>query len=107
MKLVYFGDSQSKIFHIYDLMSKYHQDILFYHIDDFKLEELKKAKILTDSDFIKSDFDKEIFAFFDDKTYHFNKILSFDNLDNFIHNVRHPDYMVLNSYFELLIEEDP
>ncbi len=104
----YFGKKKSKLYHIFDLNFKYHQEIDFYFIESPKdLKRYIKSGIFEDSVLQKSKLKSNIFMIKDDKSYHFNNKPTFDNLDKFIFNLKHPNIITLNKNFYKVVANGP
>lgn len=97
--MLYLGSPKSDAYHFYDLNSKYHQDKKFFVLEKYDKNELENWQVFKDHHFHQTDFKNDIFMFHDGDVHLFDKMLSFDNVDSFIHKVSHPDIMELGYTF--------
>lgn len=105
--MFYIGKKTTKPYHIFDLAAKYYNKINFYHLENIDLEYLRFLKIFEDSTIKESKFKNGIFGFINSKAEHFNGYISFDNLDNFIYKLKHPDLIELGPTYQDLVSQDP
>jgi len=71
---------------------------LFLH--NPKKQELIESEIFDDHLYEMTDFKNDIFMLNRGKIHFFNKVESFDNIDNFIQHIIHPNVFDLGPEFE-------
>lgn len=108
-KLIMFfvGKVTNKSYHIFDLAAKYHNTVKFYHLEKIDLEYLRFLRIFEDSSLKQSKFKNGIFGYINVKGYHFGLYSSFDNLENFVYKLKHPDILELGPNYLDIISKDP
>lgn len=71
------------------------------------MEELKKTTLFDDHVYELASFEGEIFLFHKGTAHYFNRPESFDNIDQFLQKILHPDVMELDASFDAIYQNDP
>lgn len=61
--MLFIGKKSSKLFHFFDLNSKYHWRIKFFYLEEISIEELKNSGLFEDHIFELTEFKNDIFMF--------------------------------------------